>query len=43
LRPVLAHAQGEYRQPIHAVYYRNTSLAARINGFLDFMAQRWTF
>lgn len=29
----------EQRQPIHAVYYRNTALAARITAFLDFLAQ----
>ncbi len=40
LLPVLSHALGPYRQPISAVYYRNTSLAARITSFLDFIAQR---
>lgn len=30
----------EQRQPIHAVYYRNTALASRITCFLDFLAER---
>ncbi|MFZ4287757.1 LysR substrate-binding domain-containing protein [Variovorax sp. HJSM1_2] len=30
----------EVRQPVHAVYYRNTALSARIACFLDFMAAR---
>lgn len=30
----------EVRQPVHAVYYRNTQVAARIRCFLEFLAQR---
>lgn len=30
----------DYRQPIHAVYYRNSQLALRIQCFLDFIQQR---
>ncbi len=30
----------DVRQPIHAVYYRNTQLAGRIRCFLDFLQQR---
>jgi DNA-binding transcriptional LysR family regulator len=37
---VLVRETVEQRQPIHAVYYRNTALAARITAFLDFLAQR---
>lgn len=29
-----------YRQPIHAVYYRNTQLALRIQCFLDFIQEK---
>lgn len=32
----------DVRQPINAVYYRNTQLASRIACFLDFVAQRLT-
>lgn len=28
------------RQPVNAVYYRNTALSSRITAFLDFLAQR---
>ncbi|MFC4274463.1 LysR family transcriptional regulator [Achromobacter aloeverae] len=37
---VLARDTVDVRQPIHAVYYRNTQLAARIACFLDYVAQR---
>ncbi|NMM81533.1 LysR family transcriptional regulator [Acidovorax sp. SRB_14] len=37
---VLARDTVDVRQPISAVYYRNTQLAARIACFLDFLAQR---
>ncbi|MDB5895529.1 MAG: LysR family transcriptional regulator, partial [Rhodoferax sp.] len=30
----------DVRQPVHAVYYRNTRLSARIACFLDFMSAR---
>lgn len=37
---VLANETGDVRQTIHAVYYRNTQLAARISCFLDFLVGR---
>ena len=37
---VLARDTVEVRQPISAVYYRNTQLAARIACFLDFLQER---
>ncbi|WP_233234869.1 LysR family transcriptional regulator [Bordetella sp. LUAb4] len=37
---VLARDTVEARQPINAVYYRNTQLAARIACFLDYVAER---
>ena len=37
---VLARDTVEVRQPINAVYYRNTQLAARIVCFLDFLQER---
>jgi len=37
---LLARDTVDVRQPINAVYYRNTALAARITCFLDFMAER---
>jgi DNA-binding transcriptional LysR family regulator len=37
---VLARETVEVRQPINAVYYRNTQLASRIVCFLDFVAGR---
>ena len=40
LLPVLAGITLDMRQPIHAVYYRNTRLAARIACFLDFVGRR---
>jgi DNA-binding transcriptional LysR family regulator len=33
------HSTG-YRQPIHAVYYRNTQLSRRISCFLEFLQQK---
>lgn len=42
LVPVLERATLDVRQPIHAVYYRNTQLAARIACFLDFLAGHFT-
>jgi DNA-binding transcriptional LysR family regulator len=30
----------EVRQPIHAVYYRNTALASRITCFLDYLSSQ---
>ncbi|MBU0602013.1 MAG: LysR family transcriptional regulator [Gammaproteobacteria bacterium] len=38
---VLAGARIASFQPVHAVYYRNTGLAARIACFIDFLAQSW--
>src|SRR5476649_2282979 len=37
LIPVLAEFNSGYRQPINAVYYRNSQLALRIQCFLDFI------
>ncbi|MDM0103558.1 LysR substrate-binding domain-containing protein [Variovorax sp. J22R24] len=37
---VLARETVEVRQPISAVYYRNTQLSARITCFLDFIGER---
>lgn len=40
LQVVLAGFNTGYRQPIHAVYYRNTQLALRIQCFLDFIQEK---
>jgi len=40
LQVLLSDANNGYRQPIHAVYYRNTQLALRIQCFLDFIQQK---
>ncbi|MBA1245246.1 LysR family transcriptional regulator [Pseudomonas japonica] len=40
LQMVLAGFNTGYRQPIHAVYYRNTQLALRIQCFLDFIQEK---
>ena len=40
LNVVLAKANSGYRQPIHAVYYRNSQLALRIQCFLDFIQEK---
>jgi len=32
--------RGDGRQPINAVYYRNTALASRIGCFLDDLSER---
>jgi DNA-binding transcriptional LysR family regulator len=40
LQVVLASANNGYRQPVHAVYYRNTQLALRIQCFLDFIQDK---
>jgi len=37
---ILAQHTVEVRQPIHAVYYRNTALASRITCFLDYLGDR---
>jgi DNA-binding transcriptional LysR family regulator len=37
LVPLLEAFNSGYRQPIHAVYYRNSQLALRIQCFLDFI------
>ena len=37
---ILAPHTVEVRQPIHAVYYRNTALASRITCFLDYLGDR---
>nr|WP_232961197.1 LysR family transcriptional regulator [Pseudomonas putida] len=40
LQVVLPQANNGHRQPIHAVYYRNTQLALRIQCFLDFIQRK---
>ena len=40
LQVILADFNSGYRQPIHAVYYRNTQLALRIQCFLDFIQRK---
>ncbi|GAB7532678.1 LysR family transcriptional regulator [Pseudomonas sp. 3A(2025)] len=37
---ILSEANSGYRQPINAVYYRNSKLALRIECFLDFMQEK---
>jgi DNA-binding transcriptional LysR family regulator len=37
LQELLIRDTVEVRQPIHAVYYRNTALASRIACFLDYL------
>ncbi|AKC69526.1 LysR family transcriptional regulator [Pandoraea oxalativorans] len=37
LAPVLARQAQDVRQPIHAVYYRNTAISARIASFVDYL------
>ena len=37
LQVVLGEFNSGYRQPINAVYYRNSQLALRIQCFLDFI------
>ena len=37
---LLARETVESRQPVNAVYYRNTALSSRITAFLDFIAAR---
>nr|WP_314660872.1 LysR family transcriptional regulator [uncultured Pseudomonas sp.] len=40
LQVLLGEANNGYRQPIHAVYYRNTQLALRVQCFLDFIQRK---
>ncbi|WP_394845276.1 LysR family transcriptional regulator [Pendulispora brunnea] len=40
LVPLLRSSMAKYRQPIHAVYYRNSPFIARIRCFLDFITPR---
>ena len=40
LVPLLEDYSTGHRQPIHAVYYRNTQLARRISCFLEFLQQK---
>jgi len=40
LVPVLAELTETETQPIHAVYYRNTQLVARITCFLDYISEQ---
>lgn len=37
LAPVLVRQAQDVRQPIHAVYYRNTAISARIASFVDYL------
>jgi DNA-binding transcriptional LysR family regulator len=39
---LLAEHNLDLRQPINAVYYRNTALAARITCFLDYLGEHLT-
>lgn len=39
LVPVLPDQTQDQRQPINAVYYRNTALASRINCFIDYLVE----
>ena len=39
LVPVLAAQTLDVYQPIHAVYYRNTAVSARISSFLDYLGE----
>jgi DNA-binding transcriptional LysR family regulator len=39
LVPVLARHTLEVQQPIHAVYYRNTAISARIVSFVDYLVE----
>jgi DNA-binding transcriptional LysR family regulator len=36
---VLAKQNIEHRQPINAVYYRNTAISARIASFVNYLAE----
>ena len=40
LKVILGEANSGYRQPINAVYYRNSQLALRIQCFLDFIQHK---
>lgn len=40
LQPILVPFNSGYRQPINAVYYRNSQLALRIQCFLDFIQSK---
>ena len=40
LVPLLRSSMSDYRQPIHAVYYRNAPFMARIRCFLKFISSR---
>jgi DNA-binding transcriptional LysR family regulator len=40
LKVLLAEFNSGYRQPINAVYYRNSQLALRIQCFLDFIQSK---
>jgi len=40
LTPILGEFNSGYRQPINAVYYRNSQLALRIQCFLDFIQSK---
>jgi len=40
LKVILSNASSNQRQPIHAVYYRNSQFALRIQCFLDFIQEK---
>ena len=40
LVPILGRSTQDIRQPIHAVYYRNTAISSRIASFVDYLTRR---
>jgi DNA-binding transcriptional LysR family regulator len=40
LVPILGNLLADERQPVSAVYYQSASLSGRVQGFLDFIAER---
>ncbi|MGY8524624.1 LysR substrate-binding domain-containing protein [Paracidovorax citrulli] len=40
LRELLPSQRVDVRQPIHAVYYRNTAISARIQSFIDYVREQ---
>lgn len=39
LVPILGRSTQDIRQPIHAVYYRNTAISSRIASFVDYLTE----
>jgi DNA-binding transcriptional LysR family regulator len=39
LQQLLVKQTQDVRQPINAVYYRNTAISSRIKSFIDYMVQ----